>query len=411
MAQKFVYRARDRTGVVEKGEILADNPAMVAAHIRNQGMLVLHIEQAQGKGEGNTGSRFNIDEYFNNLKSVKLEDLTIFCRQFSTMISAGLPLVSVLSILIDQTPVPVMKRALQSIYKTVQEGGALSVAMGQHPTVFPSVMMYLVESGELGGVLDEVLEQLAEQFEKDHKLNQRVKSAMVYPLAVMGFAVVAVTGIMIFIMPTFVEMYANMKAELPWPTLLMIKFSNFLINYGAFLLVGVGVGSFLLSRSKRFPGFKIAKDYIVLRLPVFGLLYRKVAIARFSRTLATLLHGGVPILQALDVVKNTADIKPMMDALTAAQVSIKEGFSFSTPLSKSGIFPPMVVQMLSIGEETGKMDSMLKKVAEFYENDVDDMVARLSSLLEPILIVVMGVMLGSIIIALLFPMFDMVTKV
>jgi type IV pilus assembly protein PilC len=404
MAENFAYRARDRTGQVINGELLADGPAMVAAHIRNQGMLVLKIEEARADSQ-------DLLKYFASLRGVALQELAIFCRQFATMVSAGLPLVNVLSILIEQTAGPVLKKALQSVYKNVQEGGALSVAMGQHPAVFPKVMVHLVESGELGGVLDEVLEQLAEQFEKDHKLNQRVKSAMVYPAAVMSFALVAITGIIIFIMPTFVDMYSQMHAELPMPTQILLKISNLLRNYGIFVLIALALGAFLLSRSASFAGYKAVKDYMILRLPVFGLLYRKVAIARFSRTLATLLHGGVPIVQALDVVKNTTDIKPMMEALSAAQSSIREGFSFSTPLSQSGLFPPMVVQMVAIGEETGKLDTMLRKVAEFYENDVDDMVARLSSLLEPFLIIFMGVMLGSIIIALLFPLFDMVTKV
>ncbi|MBP2653904.1 MAG: Type secretion system protein [Firmicutes bacterium] len=404
MAENFFYRARDRTGQIIKGELLADGQAAVAAHIRNQGMLVLKIEQARAK-------RKAIGEYFAEFKGVSLQELTIFCRQFATMVSAGLPLVNVLSILIEQADGPVLKKALQSVYKNVQEGGALSAAMAQHQAVFPSVMVYLIESGELGGVLDEVLDQLALQFEKDHKLNQRVKSAMIYPAAVLVFAILAVIGILVFIMPSFVDMYSQMQVELPLPTKVLLGASNLMRDYGVFMLAGVVIGGYLVSRSAKFSGFKAIMDDIVLSLPVFGILYRKVAIARFSRTLATLIDGGVPIVQALDVVKNTTDIKPMVTALSMAQSSIQEGFSFSVPLSQSGLFPPMVVQMVAIGEETGKLDAMLRKVSEFYENDVDDMVARLSSLLEPFLIVVMGVILGSIIISLMYPLFDMVTKV
>ena len=194
--ENYTYRARDRTGKVVEGELLADGPAMVAAHVRNQGMLVLKIKKVKGEGQ-------DLSMYLATLRGVSLQDLTIFCRQFSTMVSAGLSLVNVLNILIEQTNNPVLKKALQSLYKNVQEGGSLSVAMGQHPAVFPSVMVYLIESGELAGVLDEVLEQLADQFEKDHKLSQRVKTAMYYPASVMSFALVAITGIIIYIMPIF----------------------------------------------------------------------------------------------------------------------------------------------------------------------------------------------------------------
>ncbi|HMM21359.1 MAG TPA: type II secretion system F family protein [Selenomonadales bacterium] len=403
MATNYVYRARDRTGQLATGELLADGPAAVAAHIRNQGLFVIRIEEARAE-------RKDLQEYFESLRGVALRDLAIFCRQFATMMAAGLPLVNSLSILIEQTPSPVLRKALQSVYKNVQEGAPLSTAMAQHPAVFPKVMIYLVESGELGGVLDEVLEQLAVQFEKDHKLNQRVKSAMVYPAAVLGFALLAVAAIVVFILPTFVSLYSQMRAELPLPTRLLLKTSDLLRGYGVFFLAALAAGAFGLSRSAGFPGFKAVLDQVILRLPVFGLLYRKVAIARFSRTLSTLVQGGVPIVQGLDVVKNTTDIKPMVAALTAAQDSIREGFSFAAPLSQSGLFPPMVVQMVAIGEETGKLDGMLRKVADFYENDVDDMVARLSSLLEPFLIVVLGGIIGSMIVAIMYPLFDMVGK-
>ncbi|MDR3588884.1 MAG: type II secretion system F family protein [Negativicutes bacterium] len=404
MAENYAYRARDRTGKLVTGDMLADGQAAVAAHIRNQGLIVLKIEQARSEQKGLT-------EYLEAFRGVALRDLAIFCRQFSTMISAGLPLVNCISILIEQTTSPALKRALQSVYRNVQEGSSLSVAMAQRPAVFPKVMVYLVESGELGGVLDEVLEQLALQFEKDHKLNEKVKSAMVYPAVVMSFALLAVTAMIVFILPTFVGMYAQMQAQLPLPTRILLKISGFLRSYGLMILAAVALGAYGLSRSANFPGFKAIMDSIILKLPVFGLLYRKVAIARFSRTLGTLVQGGVPIVQSLDVVKNTTDIKPMVEALTAAQGSIREGFSFAAPLSQSGLFPPMVVQMVAIGEETGKLDQMLRKVAEFYESDVDDMVARLSSLLEPILILGLGLVIGGMIISIMYPLFDMMGKI
>ncbi|MBP2653917.1 MAG: Type secretion system protein [Firmicutes bacterium] len=404
MATNFFYRARDRTGQVICGELLADAPAAVAAHIRNQNMLVLKIEPVKAE-------RKKVLEYLTEFRGVTLRDLAIFCRQFATMVSAGMPLVNVLGILIEQTGSLELKRALQSVDKEVQEGRALSAALAEQPDVFPGVMVHLVEAGEMGGMLDEVLEQLAEQFKKDYKLKQQVKSAMVYPAVVLGFALLAVTGILVFIMPKFVEMYSQMNAELPLATHILLGISSGLQSYGVLVLTVLVLGAFLLAQNANFPGFKAVLDNVVLRLPVFGLLYRKVAIARFSRTLATLLHGGVPIIQALEVVKHVTDIKPMVTALTVAQGSIREGFSFATPLSKNEIFPPMVVQMVAIGEEAGNLDVMLRKVAEFYENDVDDMVVRLSSLLEPMLIIFIGVIIGSIVIALMYPLFDLVTKV
>lgn len=401
MATTYVYRAKNRMGQLIKGELLADGPTAVAAHIRNQGLFVVKIEQARSERK----------DLLEGIRGVALRDLVIFCRQFSTMISSGLPLITSLSVLIEQTSSPMLRKALQSVYKNIQEGSTLSSSMAQYPTVFPKIMIYLVESGELGGVLDKVMEQLAIQFEKQHRISQRVKSAMYYPAAVLSFALVLVTCILIFIMPKFVDIYAQMNAQLPLATRILIGASNILTSYGLLIFALLALGLFLISKSPRFPGYKVIMDNIILRLPVFGILYKKVAIARFSRTMGTLVRGGVPIVQALDVVKNTANIKQMVAALTEAQNSIREGFSFSAPLSQSGLFPVMVVQMVAIGEETGQLENMLHKVAEFYEDDVDDMVARLSSLLEPFLIILLGLVLGSIIISIMYPLLTMASHV
>lgn len=403
MAVNFVYRARDHTGNLVTGELLADSPAAVAAHIRRQGLLVVKIDKTRSQ-------RGDSADWLAAWRGVPLRDLTVFCRQFSTMVSAGLPLVNALAILIEQTTNPVLRQALGSVYKQVQEGSALSAALAQHPHVFPKVMVYLVEAGELGGVLDKVLERLALQFEKDDKLNGKVRTAVVYPAAVLSVALLVLIFILVFIMPKFVAIYSQLGATLPLPTRILLNVSDFLRGYGLLVLAAAAAGLFLVSRGAGFAGWKALTDAVILRLPVFGLLYRKVAIARFSRTLGMLVQGGVPIIQALDVVKHTANLKPMVTALTAAQDSIREGFSFAAPLGQSGLFPPMVVQMVSIGEATGQLDGLLAKVAEFYENDVDDMVSRLSSLLEPFIIVVLGVILGGIIIAVLYPMLDVVGK-
>lgn len=402
MAKTYSYRARDRSGKVLSGNIMAESEAAVAAYIRDKGYFVTQIKVQK--------SATSLRSLLTSIKRVSIKDLAVLCRQFATMIDAGLSLLVCLSILIDQTYNSKLKAALQIIYKRVQEGQTLSKAMNEYPTIFPDIMINMIEAGEVGGVLDEVLSRLADHFEKEHKLHERVKSAMVYPTVVIGMAFLSVIFILTFVLPIFMEMFENMNIELPLPTRILLELSAFLTNYGIWLAIGLALAGYGIVLLARQPKYLLVVDQLLFTLPVFGLLSRKVAIARFSRTLSTLVRGGVPIITAIEVVKKTAGNLSMTSALTTAQDSIREGMGLAKPLEISKVFTPMVVQMVAIGEETGELDKMLEKIADCYDSDVEDMVNRLGGMLEPILIGVLGVIIGFIVIAVMLPMFDALTN-
>lgn len=401
MAKTFAYRAKDSKGQVQTGSILADNENAVAIHIREKGYFITQIKE---EGGGNSLSTF-----IDNLKSINMKEIAVFCRLFSTMIDAGLSLVAALNVLIEQTDNPRLKSALQDVYKKIKEGESLSRALGDHPQIFPSIMINMVEAGEVGGVLDDILNRLANHFEKEHKMNQKIKSAMTYPTVVSIVAVLAVIFILTFVLPTFVQMFANVNKELPLLTRIVLAMSDFLRNYALILIPGVVAGFYGLKVALQKEQTRLLFDSFILTLPVIGMLSRKIGIARFSRTLSTLLHGGVPIITALEVVQKTIGNLSMMAALAEAQIGIKEGRNLATSLAQSKIFTPMVIQMVSIGEESGALDKMLEKIADFYESDVDDVVTRLSSLMEPLIIVVLGIVIGIIIMAIMIPMFDIMS--
>lgn len=402
MAKTYSYKARAYTGQLLSGTIMAESEAAVAAYIRDKGYFVTQIKVQK--------SASSFCTLLTSLQRVSIKELAVFCRLFSTMVDAGLSLVTCLSILIEQTYNPKLKAALQVIYKKVQEGEPLSKAMNEYPAVFPEIMINMVEAGEVGGVLDEVLCRLTTHFEKEHKLNERVKSAMVYPAVVISMALLSVSFILMFVLPTFMKMFENMNIEVPLPTRILLALSGLLTNYGIWLVVILAVGGYGLVLLVRQPKNRLVMDQLLFVLPIFGLLGRKVAIARFSRTLSTLVRGGVPIIAAIEVVKKTAGNLSMTRALTTAQASIREGRGLAAPLGASNVFTPMVVQMVAIGEETGELDKMLEKIADFYDSDVEDMINRLSSMLEPILIGVLGVIIGFIVISVMLPMFDVLTN-
>ncbi|TWH48297.1 type II secretion system F family protein [Sporomusa sp. KB1] len=402
MAKIYSYRAKKRNGQLLSGNIMAESEAAVAAYIQDKGYFVTQIKVQK--------SVICTQTFWTSLQRVSIKELAVFCRQFSTMVDAGLSLVVCLSILIDQTYNPKLKAALQVIYKKIQEGETLSQAMNGYLNIFPEIMISMVETGEVGGVLDKVLNRLAIHLEKEHKLNERIKSAMVYPAVVIGMALAAVAFILTFVLPTFMKLFDNMQVDLPFSTRILLDLSGFITHYGVWLAVILTVVGYGLLLLKRQPKYRLVIEQLLFVLPVFGLLWRKVAIARFSRTLSTLVRGGVPIITAIEVVKKTSGNLSMIRALTAAQISIREGMGLSAPLGSSKVFTPMVVQMVAIGEETGELDTMLEKIADFYDSDVEDMVNRLSSMLEPVLIGVLGVIIGFIVIAVMLPMFDVLTN-
>ena len=403
MARQFEYRARDSRGQLFTGLILANDVASAAGHVRKKGLYVTQVKEAK--------STQDIGQLLQNLRTIKTRDFSIFCRQFATMLEAGLPILTCLGVLTEQTENPRLKENIHAVYMNVQEGQALAQAMTDREGVFPDIMVTMVAAGELGGMLDVVMQRLAVHFEKEHRLNEKVKSAMTYPLVVMAMAVVVVIFVLTFILPTFVGMFASMKVELPLLTRGLLAVSAFLTNHWAALLVLVLIGAVGMRFALQTRSGKLLRDQLILRLPVFGPLVQKVAVARFTRTLSSLIRGGVPLLAALEVVKNTAGNVVIGDALTASQESIKEGGNLSASLGASRIFPPMVWQMVSVGEESGEIDKMLDKVADFYEEDAEDLVNRLSSMLEPFLMAFLGIVIGTIIISIMLPMFDVITTI
>lgn len=402
MAKSFAYKAKDRSGQVLTGSILADNEQAVAIHIREKGYFITQITE-----QGGTSS---VTAFMDHFKSLSLKEISILCRVFSTMIDAGLPLISCLDVLIEQTDNQRIKKALQDVYIKVKEGETLSHSLGDHPRIFPELMVNMVEAGEVGGVLDDVLGRLASHYEKEHKMNEKIKSAMTYPMVVSSMAVIVVVFILTFVLPTFVQIFAGMNKELPLLTRILLDISGFLRNYAPFLLVGVIASGYGLKVAYRREDTRKIIDSLTLRIPVVGMLSRKIGIARFSRTLSTLLNGGVPIITALEVVQKTIGNLSMMVALQQAQSGIKEGVSLATTLAQSKVFTPMVIQMVSIGEESGALDKMLEKIADFYESDVDDVVSRLSSIIEPVIIGVLGIVIGVIVVAIMVPVFDVITS-
>ena len=376
MAKNFIYTARDRAGQLLTGTVLAEDQTAAAAYVREQDCFVTSINE--DKPKSSTG------QFLKKLRRVRTKDLAVFCRQFSTMINAGIPILSCLGILMEQSENSLLKETLQDVYKRVREGEALSRALGTYPNVFPRLMISLVEAGELGGVMEEVFERLAAQFEKEHKLNEKVKSATVYPLVVMSIACLVVIFILVFVLPTFVKMFEGMRVELPLPTRILLALSSILQNHFLLLAALAAAGAFGLRLALQQPKIRGRFDAAFLRLPVVGVLTRKIEIARFSRTLSTLLRGGVDIIVALEVVEKI---------LT----------------NSSKVFTSMTVQMVAIGEESGSLDQMLERVADFYDTEVDDMVSRLNSLLEPFIILFLGLTIGGIVIAIMLPMFDIMS--
>ncbi len=404
MAKTYFYKAKDRAGQLLTGSILADNENAVALHIRGKGCFVLQIKE-QSSANGLLGSlRYS-------LHPVSSKDLAVICRLFATMIGAGVPLLAALNVLIKQTGNSRLKAAILSVYKKVNEGETFSKALAEHPRVFPAIMANMIEAGEVGGVLDEVLDRLAIHFEKEHKLNEKVKAAMTYPILVICMAILAVGFIIAFVLPTFMDLFATMNVEIPWTTKMLLTLSVFLSSYWSIVLTTVGALLVVVRVALTKPSIRRVVDQTILALPLIGSLARKVAIARFSRTFSTLIRGGVPIITALEVVKKTIGNLSLMDALTKSQASVKEGIGLAATLDAGKIFSPLLIQMVAIGEECGTMDKMLEKVADFYESDVDDMVARLGSVIEPVIVGLLGVVIGFIVISVVSPLFDVITSV
>jgi type IV pilus assembly protein PilC len=400
----FAYVAKDKAGKIHRGRAEADNEKMLSKRLEESGFWVTQVTK-----QGANAKKKNPLQAF---KKVKLNQLSIFCRQFATMINAGVSLVRCLSVLQAQTDNPRLRDIIGDVQAKVEAGETLSRAMMYHNNVFSNLFIGLVRAGEVGGVLDETLDRLAQFLESDVKLRQKIKAAMTYPVLVMIVAFIIVTGLVVFIVPKFIEIFKDFKIEMPMMTQMLINISEFTTSkQGAIILLGGGIGSTIAwQKFKRTKFGKRLYDKYKMKMPIFGKLSHNIAVARFTRTLGTLLTSGVPILQAMETVAAAIDNETFTDVIMKARARVREGDPIGEPLEKSGLFPPMVIQMISIGEETGALDQMLSKVADFYEAEVETQLQSLAAALEPLMIVVLGLVVGFIVIAMFMPLIQIVSS-
>lgn len=394
----FDYQVRDRAGKVVRGRIDAESPTAVASKLKSMGYAPISITEANA----GLNKEIKIPGVGNK---VKLKDLAISARQFATMINSGLSLLRALAILSDQTENKALAEVYGSVRLAVEQGSSLSQALGQHPKVFPPIMVNMTRAGETGGFLDQVLLQLADNFEAEVKLRSTIKSAMTYPLVVFGFAILSVTGMLLFIVPIFAQMFDNLGGVLPLPTRILVVLSSILKTLMPLIVILLIVGLILWKKYKNTPRVRNVVDPMKLKTPVFGPLFQKIALSRFSRNLGTMIHAGVPILQSLDIVADTTGNVVIARAIRDVEVSVRQGESLAGPLVNHPVFPPMVVQMMAVGEDTGSLDAMLHKISDFYDQEVEATTEALTSLIEPIMIAVVGAIVGAMIVALYMPIF------
>jgi type IV pilus assembly protein PilC len=379
----------------------APNEAAIRIHLRQQNIIPTKITTK--------GREIKISLPFK--KKVKRRAVAIFTRQLATMIDAGLPLVQSLEILSQQQESPLFKGVIREIREDVEGGSTFAGALKKHPVTFDDLYTNLVVAGEEGGILDAILTRLANYIEKSEALKKKVKSALVYPTTIVGVAVIVVIILMVFVIPVFETMFKSAGQTLPLPTLIVLAMSRIVKKYVVILIPGLILFVYLFRKYYQTDGGKTVIDRLLLKLPVFGPLFQKISVARFSRTLGTLVSSGVPILDGLTIVSKASGNRTIETAILNARASIREGETIAEPLSRSGQFPPMVIQMISVGESTGALDTMLSKIADFYEDEVDVAVGNLTSLLEPFLMMFLGIVIGGVVIAMYLPIFSMASAV
>ncbi|GGE81872.1 type II secretion system F family protein [Mycetocola zhadangensis] len=400
----FAYKGRDAAGKIVKGTLDATSEAAVAARLRTMGLSPVSIDAAPD------GTGLSREITIPGLsKGVGLKDLAVMSRQMATMTSAGLSLMRTLSILSEQTESKPLARILGTVRDDVETGVSLSDAMRKHDRDFPPIMINMVKAGETGGFLDKALETVATNFEKEAELKNTIKSAMTYPVVVVGMVVIAVAGMLIFIVPVFKEMFEGMGGSLPLPTQLLVTMSEQMIWFGPLVLVGSIVFSIWWKKNKHTEAVRKVVDPVKLKIPVFGGLMTKLAVARFSRNFADMIGAGVPILQALQIVGETSGNYVIERSLKGVADSVRQGKSIAAPLADESVFPPMVVQMVAVGEDSGALQQMLDKIADFYDQEVKTMTDQLTSLIEPLLIAFLGIVVGGMIVALYLPIFNIAT--
>jgi len=395
----FNYTARTLTGELQSGSIDLPTHDDVVAHLRKNRMIVVKVQQAPKDIKLSWG------------KGVSTRDIVIFTRQFATMINSGLPLVQALDILSEQSENPALKEVTRSVVYDVESGHTLADALRKHPKAFTELYVNMVAAGEAGGILDTILLRLATFMEKNDALVRKVKGAMIYPAVIFSVAGIAIVILLIFVIPVFQEMFAGIHQQLPMPTRIVIGASNILKRY--WWAIGGGIAAFIFGIKRYYatPSGKLNLDKLMLNVPVLGDLIRKSAVSRFTRTLGTLIASGVSILEGLEITAKTAGNRVIHDAVMESRASIAGGETIAAPLEKSKVFPPMVISMIAVGEQTGGLDEMLSKIADFYDEEVDAAVEALLSLMEPVMIVVLGVVVGGMIIAMYLPIFNMINAV
>lgn len=402
MSETYAYKVRDRKGKVVSGTMEGDDPKLVAQRLREMGMTPINVSKAS------SGLK---TEIVLRPGHVDLKSIAIFCRQFATMVNAGLPILRCVAVLADQTESTELAKVLRRVRADVESGSSLTQAMSKHPKTFNNLLVAMIRTGETTGMLGETLTEMASQIEREVTLRGKVRSAMTYPVAVVGLVILILVAMLLVVVPQFRTLYGELGAKLPLPTSILLAIS------GAFqkawwlitlLAIGAGIG---IRRWIRTPDGRARWDKLKISVPVLGALFHKVAIARFSNTLAMLLRAGVPILQALDVVKETVNNRVVSSALDEVKGSVREGESISRPLGRHEVFPPMVVQMMAVGEDSGSVDEMMSKVADFYNEEVAATVDGLTSLIEPVLIVVIGVIVGGAVVSLYLPMFNIINLI
>ena len=398
----YIWEGTSRKGEVKKGEMEAADEMALGAVLRRQGFKSISIKKKPK----------DLEEYFPFLAAgVKEKSVVVFCRIFSTMINAGLPLIQCLDLLSQQESNKTFAKIIRQIKEDIEGGTSLTDALKKYPKIFDDLFVNLIAAGEAGGVLDVVLERLSTYMEKAMKLKSKVKGAMVYPVAVLVISMAVVGLLLIKVIPVFAEMFAGLGGELPGPTAFLVGASEFAQSYWWLILAIIGLIYFAFNRFYKTENGRWTIDGLLLKLPLFGPLLKKVAVAKFSRTLATMLSSGVPILEGLSIVSKTSGNVIVEDALMKTRQSISEGESIAGPLEASGIFPPMVVQMISVGEATGALDAMLSKIADFYDDEVDATVDAMMTLMEPLMIVFLGGIVGGMIIAMYLPIFKIASVV
>ncbi len=394
----FTYTARTATGELKSATMEAANKEDVVNQLKRLRMNVVKVEE-QGKGAPKTKG------------SIGMRDIVIFTRQFSTMINSGLPLVQALDILSKQSENPVLQAVTRAVVFDVESGHTVADALGKHPNAFSELYVNMVAAGEAGGILDTILLRLATFMEKNDALVRKVKSAMIYPGVIMGVAGSAITILLLFVIPTFQSMFEAVGLVLPLPTRIVINLSEFLQNFWWAIIIFVVVTVQSTRKYYATSDGQLRIDRMLLKVPVLGDVIRKSAVSRFTRTLGTLISSGVSILDGLEITAKTSGNRVISDAIMASRASIAGGDTISAPLAKSGVFPPMVISMISVGEQTGGLDEMLSKIADFYDEEVDTAVGGLLALMEPMMIVFLGVVVGGMVVAMYLPIFDMINAV